>query len=304
MITDDRRREPPALLHSLLEFWPIISACLDAVTPSAVVEIGSETGALTQRLCTWARDRACTVTAVEPDPRMRHHELVEELGLRLVKGKSPGALGELGPVDVAIVDGDHNHWVVSQELRALHHDGHAPLTILHDVGWPCARRDQYYDPSDIPVEHRHPYSYEGGVVPGETEMVMGGGMRGEGAFAYAIREGGPRNGVLTAVEDFLAEHAGLQLMVIPCIFGVGVLLPTDASWAPQVRSIVAPYADNPLLERMERNRLDLYLRLIGSAAPTRDPARGVRDLLAAQNNELDRLQAQLGNLRRQLAERA
>ena len=50
-----------------------------------------------------------------------------------------------------------------------------------------------------------------------------GGFRGEGAFAYALEEGGERNGVLTAVEDFLAGRDDLELRRIPAIFGVGVV---------------------------------------------------------------------------------
>ena len=71
------------------------------------------------------------------------------------------------------------------------------LVFLHDVHWPCARRDFYYAPERIPTEFRQPYDYEGGAVPGHSALVRGGGFRGAGQFAWAVREGGPQNGVLT-----------------------------------------------------------------------------------------------------------
>jgi hypothetical protein len=37
--------------------------------------------------------------------------------------------------------------------------------------------------------------------------VPGRGFRGRGRFAFAVHAGGPGNGVLTAVEDFIAEVA-------------------------------------------------------------------------------------------------
>ena len=74
-----------------------------------------------------------------------------------------------------------------------------PLLILHDIGWPLARRDAYYAPERIPAEHRQPLAHNTFLLPDEP------GTADEGMpFAcVAAREGGPRNGILTAVEDFL-----------------------------------------------------------------------------------------------------
>jgi hypothetical protein len=42
----------------------------------------------------------------------------------------------------------------------------------------------------------------------------------------AIYEGGPRNGVLTAVEDFLQSHAGYTFFSFQREWGLGVLVRT------------------------------------------------------------------------------
>jgi hypothetical protein len=136
------------------------------------------------------------------------------------------------------------------------------LAIYHDVAWPCARRDQYYDPSRIPRPFLQPHTWDRGIVPGEPGTVAGG-FRGEGHWACAIREGGPQNGVLTAIEDFVRgrEHE-LSWGFVPAVFGLGVLFSTSAPWAELLTHLLLPYHDNPLLERLERNRLDCYLSVI------------------------------------------
>jgi hypothetical protein len=43
---------------------------------------------------------------------------------------------------------------------------------------------------------------------------------------------------------------------------LGVLLSEGAPWSEGVSSVLRPYHANPLLERLERNRLALYLKLL------------------------------------------
>jgi len=93
--------------------------------------------------------------------------------------------------------------------------------------------------------------------------VSGRGFRGMGQFACARREGGPRNGVLTAVEDFKAESdRELVLAIIPAVFGLGLLFEASAPWAEALGRAVLPYHKHPLLAALEENRLANYLRVI------------------------------------------
>ena len=154
-----------------------------------------------------------------------------------------------------VIDGDHNWWTVHEELRLLGERAPGadfPLVFFHDVCWPHGRRDDYFAPELIPAEHRQPLAGgQGGLVPGEPGLVAGG-------LPYpksAAREGGPRNGVLTAAEDFAAERPDLRLAVIPVFFGFGVLWPTEAPWAAAVARIVDPLDRHPVLERLEGNRV-------------------------------------------------
>jgi hypothetical protein len=250
------------LIYSLSEHRDLIFECLAAVEPRRVVEIGSEAGGMTRLMAEWAGQRDATFTTVEPYPidEIRQRD-ASTPNFSLVEGRSPAVLASVEPADAYLVDGDHNHWTVLSELRAIYADGRAPLTILHDVGWPCARRDQYYSVDALPPEAVLPHSHTRGRMPGEEDLVDHG-FGGAGEFAVACEEGGPSNGVLTAVEDFLAERPGLAYAHVPAVFGLGIVWPEDAPYAERLAAVVAPWHENRLLERLEENRVRLYARVL------------------------------------------
>ncbi|MEJ7894466.1 MAG: class I SAM-dependent methyltransferase [Solirubrobacteraceae bacterium] len=256
---------PEYLLHSLASFEPLITDVLDAAGARRVAEVGGEGGAFTEQLTAWADRVDGDVHCIDPAPSVQLVRLAERATrLRLIRDYSPAALERLPALDAYILDGDHNYWTVDGELRALHarltDPEHPGVVILHDVAWPSARRDAYYAPERLPAEAVHPHSYTGGAQRGAPELREDG-FSPAGRWAYARTEGGPRNGVLTAVEDFVADRPGLELHVVPAVFGLGVLLSSSAPWADSVRNLVAPY-QLPLIARMEDNRIDLYLQVL------------------------------------------
>jgi hypothetical protein len=126
-----------------------------------------------------------------------------------------------------------------------------PLLLLHDVCWPHGRRDDYYVPERIPPEHRQPIAPNRSVYPDEE------GTRYSGLpYRFpAANEGGPANGVLTAAEDFVAAHGQLYLAVVPAFFGLGVIWDRSSAHVEALTRVVGPWDRNPLLERIERNRV-------------------------------------------------
>jgi hypothetical protein len=290
----------PLLLHSMAEFAELIESVLRVAGAQRVVEIGGEGGQLTERLA----GLGVEVTCVDPDPSPHLRALAGDGRVRLVEAKSPGTLDELERFDVYVMDGDHNFHVVSAELEAIFAAGETPVALLHDVAWPSARRDMYYDPDDVPPEARQPLTFEGGAVPGEIELQVGRGFQGVGSFAMAVREGGERNGVLTAVEAFLEGRPELEFQRVPCVFGLGVIFAREAPYADELRRLLEPFHESVLLARLEANRLELYLEVLDRRRAAEGLGRAQRELLDGLERELEAERAENARLRLALAERS
>ena len=256
------------LIHSMAEFAPIIGGALQIAEAANIVEIGAEFGGTTASLADYAGSRGGTLTSIDPSPKREFTDWVAaNPHVRHLAAPSLDVIGDCMQVDAWFIDGDHNWYTVYHELKAVDavcaRDGKPLLVFLHDVAWPCGRRDSYYAPDRIPAEFRQPYDYHGGVTLDRDALLPGGGFRGLGQFAWATHEGGPRNGVLTAVEDFMAE-AGRELAFaqVPAVFGLGILFDHSASWSEALGRFVLPWHRNSLLASLERNRLTNYLRVI------------------------------------------
>jgi hypothetical protein len=240
---------------SLANFGEILFPCLEAISPRSVVEIGAYRGDFTRELLDWAGTAGARVTAIDPYPQPEMRRLTEQHPeLQLVEEESHAALSELPLADAIVIDGDHNHYTVNKELRLISQKagrGPLPLLFLHDVCWPHARRDTYYAPERIPEDHRQPLARDAEVAPGEPGLASDG-------LPYpwaAMREGGPKNGVLTAVEDFMSSDPQLRLAIVPIYFGLGVLWSELAPWAETVAKLVEPWDASPMLRRVEAERI-------------------------------------------------
>jgi hypothetical protein len=228
----------------------------EAAGARSVIEVGAYEGELTQVLLDWAEPHGGRVVAIDPDPQPPLARLADERDdLELVRALSHDALDDIDLTDAVILDGDHNYFTVAGELSriaALAGDGPLPLLLFHDVGWPHGRRDAYCAVEQIPEEARpHPVVPGGGLFPGDD------GIRPDGLpmWGSAAREGGERNGVLTAVEDFMDRHDGLRLAIIPSFFGFGVLWETSAPYADALEELLGPWDRHPVLQRMEDSRV-------------------------------------------------
>jgi hypothetical protein len=241
---------------SMVHHSTALLACLDAVQAKSVAEVGAYAGDLTRVLVHWAAASGGTVVAIDPAPQPALVAMSNEHPeLELVRATSLAALAEIELADVIILDGDHNYYTVTEELRLIGERAAGPdlpLLLFHDVCWPHGRRDDYFDPEQIPGDFRQPLIRAGlGIHPGDPGARRGG-------LPYprsAAQEGGARNGVLTAVEDFVSASDELELAVVPAFFGFGAVWHRQVPWARDVAEILMPLNGNPLLARMERNRV-------------------------------------------------
>jgi hypothetical protein len=302
--TDTRKPHSGEWGYSLANLGEIVFPCLEAAAPRSVLEIGAGAGWLTRELLTWAARAGARITAVDPDPQPEVLQIEEQHPeLELLVETSHEVLRRVSLPDAVIIDGDHNYYTLSEELRLIESsaaDSHWPLLMFHDVGWPHARRDTYYVPERIPEEHRQPLARDATIAPWDPG-VSNGGLSYEWV---AEREGGPGNGVLTALEDFVDGREGLRLAIVPPFFGLGVLWHEGSPWADAVAKVVDPWDRNALLERLEANRV---AHLAARHALNRELQKA-HDLLADQAQQLDdqaqRLREQETLLRTMLGSRA
>ena len=259
------------LIHSMAEFGDLIVDGLTIAGVRDIVEIGAEFGGMTTRLADFAAGAGGTLTSIDPSPKPEFLAwLTTRPEVTHIARPSLAALPDIAAADAWIVDGDHNWFTVYNELhairRACHAAGKPLLAFLHDVAWPCARRDMYYAPDTIPEAYRQPHDWDGGISPEWDGMRPNRGFRGAGGFAFATHEGGPMNGVLTAVEDFIADTqrdgTALCYASVPAVFGLGVVFESSAPWAAALADHLMPWHENRLLASLEANRLRNYLTVI------------------------------------------
>ena len=192
------------------------------------MEIGVSGGKHTEmllELCSIVKGSLVCIDPVAPPLRTRF-KILPNPKAKFINKPSLEALPELIKkrriFDLIIVDGDHNWYTVFNELLYLSKLLNPAGTIhLHDVAWPYARRDMYYLPERIPQEFRHQYARRG-IIRGQSELVESGGLNPR--LYNAQFEGGPRNGVYTAIEDFIGQEAGAwNLHIFEENFGLGCL---------------------------------------------------------------------------------
>jgi hypothetical protein len=258
----------------LVVFWEsVVEPLLEASSPRVIVEVGVARGATTVKLLELSSRTGCTVHAIDPAPQPSFDVdlLQRQHGDRFVfhKKLSLEVLPRLAGVDAALIDGDHNWFTVYRELKALEAQaevagGEPPLTMIHDIGWPYGRRDGYYDPDTIPPEYRQPHR-KAGIVRHRSELAENGGVNPR--LDNATTEGTPRNGVRTAIEDFLAtSECPYVFRSVVGFNGLGILvshrrLEESGDLQRRLEELDSPTWLHAQCERLEEARLDLQARL-------------------------------------------
>lgn len=256
-------------MYSMTVFSDLIFPVLELSKARNIVEIGADTGGMSSMLADYCQAHDGRLTSIDPQPRPEFREWVAANSqVQHVELLSLEAIPTLSGIDAWVIDGDHNWYTVYNEVmeaeKISRRDGKPFLAFFHDVAWPWARRDMYYAPDTIPAEFRHPYSRDDGVTLGYAGLRKGRGFTGSHIMGIATHEGGPRNGVLTAIEDFMKERLSegreFGFAEIPGVLGLGVLFDIDAPWAGAAADLLLPFHQNKLLRLMEEDRMAASLR--------------------------------------------
>lgn len=212
-------------LVNMANYFSLIEGLIDAINPRSICEIGSDQGATTELLTNYCKEHDCTLHSVDPvfekteqiDAIIHHH-----------KCQSLDYLQENTTSDVYFIDGDHNHYTISRELKAIaeRKPTDEPCAIfIHDVNWPWGCMDMYYNQDSIPMEFRK-QTKSGGLVSlfADADKEMGEGLPMDG-ISIAV-DPDEKSGSVPAIETFLRENGsqGWQYTSIPSLFGMGVLV--------------------------------------------------------------------------------
>ncbi|HEY5412098.1 MAG TPA: hypothetical protein VIJ94_15355, partial [Caulobacteraceae bacterium] len=151
-------------------------------------------------------------------------------------------------------------------------------------------------PNPDAVEEKHPFAYQG--LDPDQQGLAEDGLNSR--FANATHEGGPHNGVLTAMEDFIANAPfDLEFCTLPLFNGLGVLAPRSRMTAELNGMVEGFTSSGSLLDaakalEAEAMRLSARLAEAENRLERRTGAlKRARDLLARQEAEIAALRKQL-----------
>ncbi len=233
-------------------FSAVVGPVLTAAQAGRVIEIGAATGQQSAKAARWCGRHGASLDIIDPAPQFDTDAFLSRWPCsRFHRALSLEALPGLLPTDVVLVDGDHNWYTVFHEMRLLYGDGEAiaddaPIAICHDVEFPYGRRDLYYDIETIPPAYRQP------AGPGALNPLFKGfapvGLNS--ILCNARTEGGPRNGVRTAIEDALdGRRDQLRIVWLPVLHGLAIIVPKSRIAAhPALGELLDQLEPPPLLK--------------------------------------------------------
>ena len=190
-------------------YWEsIMHPIIKLILAKHIIEIGSDEGVNTINILNYCIKTNAHLTSIDPSPNfdVEQFKLKYRTHFTFIQSLSLEALPSLKTFDTILIDGDHNWYTVYNELKIIEENfkdkSTFPLIFLHDVDWPYARRDMYYNPKTIPKEYLQYYK-KLGIDPKEENLVEDGGLNAHLFNAYFSNT--PKNGVLTAIEDFIND---------------------------------------------------------------------------------------------------
>jgi hypothetical protein len=154
----------------------------------------------------------------------------------------------------------------------------------------------YYNPDDFTEHERHPFAYKG-VLPGIAELVEDGM---NGILANAVIEGGPENGVLTAIEDFVGAHDRIHLWTLPFFNGLGIIVPEERL-TPSLRELIEGfYSSSAMMEACQAVEAD-GMRARAETLTERKRLQRRTEALARAKVILERQDRKIADLEHELA---
>lgn len=139
------------------------------------------------------------------------HEIISGTGLEV--------LPNLNNYDAIFINDDPNWYSMYNELKLIKaNNDEFPLVFICNNIFPHKRRDSYIDPNKIPPEFINEYS----------DNFSHGNIKLKDDFYHAVQDNTSKNGVLTAIEDFISENNSIGIMNIKLFNGIIILYPINS----------------------------------------------------------------------------
>ncbi|WP_406531872.1 hypothetical protein [Methanobrevibacter sp.] len=123
----------------------------------------------------------------------------------------------------AIFLNDDPNWYTSyNELNIIKKNNKEfPLVFICNNKFPHKRRDSYQNPESIPKKFLQEYEDTLPILYENEELTIKDG------YFHACKENTPKNGVLTAIEDFIKENPNIGIMDIKFLEEITILYPKN-----------------------------------------------------------------------------
>lgn len=208
------------------------------------------------------------------------------------KGQSLNILPYLKNFDAILINNDPNWYTVYNELNLIKKNNlKFPLVFICNNKYPHKRRDSYINPNNIPDEYKHE-CYNKLPIKYEEDNKIKHAMIEDG-FCHAIYEETPKNGVLTAIEDFLNENKNLKKIEIDFLEGITLIYNNSLITNNKIKKIISEENE------FKYNNLEISDKIIENQLLLNQISE-IESYVNKQNKQIETIKKQVNSKEKQL----
>lgn len=207
----------------------VIPTLLGRFKVKRVLIIGLSNKTIMEELFPFFIENKCLLYAI--DSKIDINNLMSEYdgsenylkdNVNYIPDDSLNVLRELNNFDAVFINGDPNWYTVYNELNIIKkNNSKFPIVFVCNNKYPHKRRDSYRDPNIIPNEFKNECCNDLPILYKEGNEIKCTNVKD--GFCHAIDENTPKNGVLTAIEDFLKENSSLKFLELNQLEGISLI---------------------------------------------------------------------------------
>ena len=210
----------------------------------------------------------------------------------LINYENLNVINDFKDYDAIFINGDPNWYTVFHELNNIYDNNEVfPLVFFCNNVFPHKRRDTYFCLDIIPSEYINEYS---------DKLDLGDGIFINDGFYHAIHENTSKNGVLTAIEDFLDNHDDIDMMDLKLTDGITILFPISTISQIRIDKINKRksyiYDDYELFDIFAENKLlKDYVDNLNKSGKNSVDLEGLKLEIVEKNNLINEYEVKLDN---------